>query len=80
MDIEFHLTVICKDSQPTDMGIEKAAFKFSGCSNNYGRVSVYVLYMIALCYFKWINSAHRADSMLVDVNWQHFLMVSVTRS
>lgn len=34
MNIEFHLTIICKDSQPTGMGIEKAAFKLSGCSNN----------------------------------------------
>lgn len=34
MNIEFHLTLSCKDSQPTAMGIEKAAFKFSSCPNN----------------------------------------------
>lgn len=29
--------------------------------------------MIVLCYFKWINFAHNADDMLLDINQQHFL-------
>lgn len=28
--------------------------------------------MIVLCYFKWIDFAHSADDMLIDVNLHHF--------
>ena len=29
--------------------------------------------MIILCCFKWIDFAHSADGMLIDVNRQHYL-------